>query len=101
MHRSVVSRDLQSVRESACPGESPDVQEACFTQMAKLSQLERKYWVGYDDSQVAKESCTTLHIPEHADTSQHHSGTSQHKPGHAGTSLHHPGTAFSEAQAIV
>ena len=34
--RSVVSRDLQSVRDSVCPGESPDVQEACFIQMAKL-----------------------------------------------------------------
>ncbi|MGO8749107.1 MAG: hypothetical protein ACLQNE_24370 [Thermoguttaceae bacterium] len=36
VHRSVVSRDLQSVRDSACPGESPNVQEACFTQMAKM-----------------------------------------------------------------
>ncbi len=36
MHRSVVSRDLQWVRESACPGESPDVQEACFIQMERM-----------------------------------------------------------------
>ncbi len=36
MHRSVVSRGLQSVRESACPGESPDVQEACFIQMERM-----------------------------------------------------------------
>jgi transcriptional regulator with XRE-family HTH domain len=36
VHRSVVSRDLQSVRESACPGESPDVQEACFIQIERM-----------------------------------------------------------------
>ena len=36
VHRSVVSRDLQWVRESACPGESPDVQEACFIQMERM-----------------------------------------------------------------
>jgi transcriptional regulator with XRE-family HTH domain len=34
--RSIVSRDQRSVRDSVCPGESPDVQEACFIQMAKL-----------------------------------------------------------------
>ena len=34
--RSVVSRDLQSVRDSVCPGESPDVQEACFIQIEKM-----------------------------------------------------------------
>ena len=36
MHPSVVSRDLQWIRDSSCPGESPDVQEACFIQMAKM-----------------------------------------------------------------
>ena len=35
-HRSVVSRDLQWVRDSACPGESPDAQEACFIQMERM-----------------------------------------------------------------
>ena len=30
MHRSAVCRDLQWIRDSSCPGESPDVQEACF-----------------------------------------------------------------------
>ncbi|MGO8749782.1 MAG: terminase gpP N-terminus-related DNA-binding protein [Thermoguttaceae bacterium] len=34
--RSVVSRDLRSVREAVCPGESPDVQEACFIQMERM-----------------------------------------------------------------
>ncbi|MGO8748094.1 MAG: sigma factor-like helix-turn-helix DNA-binding protein [Thermoguttaceae bacterium] len=36
VHRSVVSRNLQSVRESVCPGESADVQEACFIQMERM-----------------------------------------------------------------
>ncbi len=35
VHSSVVCRDLQWIRDSICPGESPDVQEACFIQMAK------------------------------------------------------------------
>ena len=35
--RSVVSRDLRAVRESACPRESPDVQEACFIQMERMT----------------------------------------------------------------
>ena len=35
VHRSVVCRDLKWIRDSSCPGESPDVQEACFIQMAK------------------------------------------------------------------
>jgi hypothetical protein len=99
--RSVVSRDLQSVRESACPGEFPDVQEACFIQMAKLDQLEHAYWVGLNGSKVEKKFRTTLHIPEHAYTSQHNSGTCQHKPEHADTFPNGPGTAFSEAQAKV
>ena len=86
--RSVVSRDLQSVRESACPGESPDVQEACFIQMAKLDQLEHANWVGLDGSKVEKRSRTTLHIPEHANTSQHdsrHANTSPNMPAHSRT----------------
>jgi hypothetical protein len=33
MHRWVVCRDLEWIRDSSCPGESPDVQEACFIQM--------------------------------------------------------------------
>ncbi|MGO8745473.1 MAG: hypothetical protein ACLQNE_05745 [Thermoguttaceae bacterium] len=36
MHGSVVSRDLQTFREAACPGESPDVQEACFIEMERM-----------------------------------------------------------------
>ena len=32
VHPSVVCRDLQWIRDSSCPGESPDVQEACFIQ---------------------------------------------------------------------
>jgi IS30 family transposase len=36
MHRSVVSRDLQWVRDSVCPGESPDVQEAWLIQMERM-----------------------------------------------------------------
>jgi hypothetical protein len=35
-HRSVVSRDLEWIRDSSCPGESPDVQEAYFIQMANM-----------------------------------------------------------------
>ncbi len=35
VHPSVVCRDLQWIRDSICPGESPDVQEAYFIQMAK------------------------------------------------------------------
>ena len=57
-HRSVVSRDLQWVRDSACPGESPDVQEACFIQMAKLDQLEHTNWVGWEESKLEKETRT-------------------------------------------
>jgi hypothetical protein len=30
VHPSVVCRDLQWIRESICPGESPDLREACF-----------------------------------------------------------------------
>ncbi|MGO8747720.1 MAG: hypothetical protein ACLQNE_17245 [Thermoguttaceae bacterium] len=33
---SVVCRDLQAFRDSICPGESPDVQEACFIQMERM-----------------------------------------------------------------
>ena len=58
VHRSVVSRDLQWVRDSICPGESPDVQEACFVQMAKLDQLEHAYWVGLGGVQIGKETRT-------------------------------------------
>jgi hypothetical protein len=47
VHRSVVSRDLRLIRDSSCPGESPDVQEACFIQMAKLDQLEHPRVDGY------------------------------------------------------
>ena len=42
VHPSVVCRDLQWIRDSSCLGESPDVQEACFIQMAKLDQLEHE-----------------------------------------------------------
>jgi hypothetical protein len=68
---------------------------------ASLDQLEHAYWVGWDGSKSGKEVCTTLHIPEHAYTSQHNSGTSRHKPEHASTFLHDRGNAFAEAQAIV
>ncbi|MGO8751816.1 MAG: hypothetical protein ACLQNE_38225 [Thermoguttaceae bacterium] len=36
VHRSVVCRDLQWIRDSSCPGESPDVQEACFIQIERM-----------------------------------------------------------------
>jgi hypothetical protein len=36
VYPSVVCRDLQWVRESSCPGESPDVQEACFIQIERM-----------------------------------------------------------------
>ena len=36
VHRSVVSRDLQAFRDSICPGEPPDVQEAYYVQMARM-----------------------------------------------------------------
>jgi len=36
VHRSVVSRDLQAFRDSICPGEPPDVQEAYYVQMASM-----------------------------------------------------------------
>jgi hypothetical protein len=36
VHRSVVCRDLQWIRDSSCPGETPDVQEACFIQMQRM-----------------------------------------------------------------
>jgi hypothetical protein len=36
LHRSVVSRDLQWIRDSSCPGKSPDVQEASFIQMETM-----------------------------------------------------------------
>jgi hypothetical protein len=36
VHCSFVSRDLQSFRDSVCPGESLDVQEACFIQMERM-----------------------------------------------------------------
>ncbi|MGO8746548.1 MAG: hypothetical protein ACLQNE_11215 [Thermoguttaceae bacterium] len=34
--RSVVARDLQWIRDSSCPGQSPDVQEACFIQIERM-----------------------------------------------------------------
>ena len=70
------------------------LEEACFIQMAKLDQLEHTDWVGWDESKLEKESCTTLHIPEHANTSQHDSGTCQHKPTLASTFRHDRGIAF-------
>jgi len=36
VHRSVVSRDLQAFRDSICPGEPPDVQEAYYVQMVRM-----------------------------------------------------------------
>ncbi len=36
VHRSVICRDLHWIRDSSCPGESPDVQEACFIQMERM-----------------------------------------------------------------
>ena len=36
VHRSVVSRDLQWIRDSSCPGESPNVQEAWFIQIESM-----------------------------------------------------------------
>jgi hypothetical protein len=36
VHLSVVCRDLQWIRDSICPGESPDVQEAWFIQMERM-----------------------------------------------------------------
>ncbi len=70
---------------------------------ASLDQLERAYWVGCNWSQLGKEVGTTLHIPEHAYTSQRMPATCRHKPKHARTFLHDPtpGTAFSEQQAVV
>ncbi len=35
VHASVVCRDLQAFRDSICPGEPPDVQDAYYIQMAK------------------------------------------------------------------
>ncbi len=58
VHSSVVCRDLQWIRDSICPGEPPDVQEAFFVQMAKLDQLENSYWVGWDESKREKETRT-------------------------------------------
>ena len=58
VHRSVVCRDLQWIRDSICPGESPDVQEAFYIQMAKLDQLEHSYWVGWEESKLEKETRT-------------------------------------------
>ncbi|MGO8752989.1 MAG: hypothetical protein ACLQNE_44170 [Thermoguttaceae bacterium] len=36
MHPSVVCRDLQWIRDSICPGGSPDVQEAWFIQIETM-----------------------------------------------------------------
>ena len=47
VHPSVVCRDLQAFRDSICPGEPPDVQEAYFIEMAKLDQLEHPRVDGY------------------------------------------------------
>ena len=58
VHPSVVCRDLQWIRDSICPGESPDVQEAFYVQMAKLDQLEHSYWVGWEESKLEKETRT-------------------------------------------
>ena len=54
VHRSVVSRDLQWIRESSCPGESPDVQEACFIQMAKNEVQPARIAVRPDTPTVGK-----------------------------------------------
>ena len=58
VHPSVVCRDLQWIRDSICPRESPDVQEAFYVQMAKLDQLEHSYWVGWEESKLEKETRT-------------------------------------------
>ena len=58
VHRSVVSRDLQAFRDSICPGEPPDVQEAYYVQMAKLDQLEHAYWSAWEESKLEKETRT-------------------------------------------
>jgi hypothetical protein len=36
VHSSVVCRDLKWIRDSICPGESPDVQEAYFIQIERM-----------------------------------------------------------------
>ncbi|MGO8745328.1 MAG: hypothetical protein ACLQNE_05010, partial [Thermoguttaceae bacterium] len=58
VHPSVVCRDLEWIRDSICPRESPDVQEAFYVQMAKLDQLEHSYWVGWEESKLEKETRT-------------------------------------------
>jgi hypothetical protein len=35
-HRSIVCRALRWIRDSSCPGQSPDVQEACFIQIERM-----------------------------------------------------------------
>ncbi len=35
-HRSVVSRAFRWIRDSSCPGQPPDVQEACFIQIERM-----------------------------------------------------------------
>ena len=47
VHRSVVCRDLQWIRDSSLPGETPDVQEACFIQIAK-NDVQPRETVGVD-----------------------------------------------------
>ncbi len=80
---------------------SPTVADKSPDAPASLDQLEHIYGVGCDGSQLGKEFCTTLHIPEHAYTSQHNSGTCRHEPEHASTFQHDRGTAFADAQAVV
>jgi hypothetical protein len=90
---SVVSRDPQSVRESVSPGEPPDVQEACFTQVEKLDRLEHSYWVGLGESEVEKSSaqlCTFPNMPTQANTILAHASTSPYMPAHSCATLEPP-----------
>ena len=58
VERSMISRDLQSARDARPSGDSPDLEEARFTQLAKLDQLEHAYWIAWEESKREKETRT-------------------------------------------
>jgi hypothetical protein len=100
--RSVFSTEkTRGCRWQLAANASPTVVDKPPVAPASLDPLAHYYWVCLDASKVGKESCTSLHIPEHADTCQHNSGTCQHMPEHPSTFPHDRGTAFANAQAIV
>ena len=72
VHRSVVCRDLQSVRDARRSGDSPDLEEACFTQTAirkrgqapyTLYEVEARYTTSGSQSPFQVSHCAPRRRP--------------------------------------